>query len=410
MLNSILKKSRFGIIGISLLLMGPLQGCISKKEGNATWLDRLFARAAFQYYLHQAEPEIEKESRSGESGVFYFTSYYLNGMLSAVEATGSESLLKKTTRYMDNMMTSVQSIDYKGKTYQAWGPFVIAPHSEIPKPNVHYTLQATVPFARAASIILRHSGWSAKYSDKAQRYIEFANSAVIQYWYLAQYNRHVPWLDTEHVPIWNDNSTNMGLVATYLYSATGDPLYREVAVGVGQAFQAKLSPSGRGWIWESHTIPIGSDTDNTPGSVGNQAGVPDTSHTNREPFLMIALHEAGLMYSRDDIDRMANTFTDTIWNQSYEDPSFSNYLNGSNKPYRVYMEPGLNGPIYHGWAFVGGYSWPAQKVLVATMKAIAHGKKNPSLVRNATSYGGKVGLVGQILRNYSILSASHSDN
>src|SRR5262249_36492328 len=147
-------------------------------------------------------------------------------------------------------------------------------------------------------------------------------------------------LDTEHVPIWNDNATNMGLVATYLYTATGNELYKEVALGVGQAFQAKLSPWGRGWIWESHTIPIGSDTDNTPGSVGNQAGVPDTSHTNREPFLMIALHEAGLMYTQQDIDRMACTFTDNIWNQSFDDPSFANYLNGSNKPYRVYKEPG----------------------------------------------------------------------
>ncbi len=382
----------------------------SDSVSGFSWSDRLFARLAFHYYLHQDEPEIEKESQTGDSGVYYFTSYYLHGMLSAVEATESEWLLKKTLRYMDTMMRKAQTIDYKGRAYKAWGPFVISPHSDIPKPNVHYTLQATVPFARAAAIIRANSDWRSAYGDRAHRYIEFADSAVIQYWYLTQYNRKTPWLDTEHVPIWNDNATNMGLVATYLYAATGNDLYKEVALSVGQAFQAKLSPWNRGWIWESHTIPIGSDTDNTPGSVGNQAGVPDTSHTNREPFLIISLHEASLMYQREDIERMAYSFIDNIWNQSYDDPSFANYLNGSNKPYRVYKEPGLNGPIYHGWAFVGGYSPEAQRILIATLKAIARGKKNPALVRNATSYGGKVGLAGQILRNFKILSEVPSTN
>ena len=407
---SSLKKSLIGLLLLTIAGTGAFTGCSRQSHPSFSWYDRLYVRGAFYYYLHQDEVEIEKESLSGESGVYYFTSYYLNGMLSAAEATQSDWLLKKTVHYMDNMLRTAQTIDYKGKPYKACGPFVISPFSDVTKPNVHFTLQATVPFARAAAIIRNNPRWRSTYDNTAHRYIEFADSAVIQYWYITQYNRHVPWLDVEHVPIWNDNSTNMGLVATYLYAATGNDVDKEVALGVGQAFQAKLSPWNRGWIWESHTIPIGSDTDNTPGSVGNQAGVPDTSHTNREPFLMIALHETGLMYQRDDITRMANTFIDSIWNQSYENPSFANYLNGSNKPYRVYKEPGLNGPIYHGWAFVGGYSPEAQKVLLATVKAIVHGKTNPSLVRNSTSYGGMVGLTGQMLRNFMVLSAEPSKN
>ena len=252
-------------------------------------------------------------------------------------------------------------------------------------------------------IIMRNPLFKSKYKADAKRYSDFVDQSVIQYWYLDQFHQRVPWLDQE-VLIWNDNATNMGLVATFLYEATGSPMSLEIARTVGQAFKGKLSPCGRGWIWESQTIPIGSDTDNTPGSVGNQAGVPDTSHTNREPMLMISLYEAGIMFNREDIQRMAYTLVDSIWNQSYSNPSFSNYINGSDKPYRVYKEAGLNGPIYHGWALVGGYSDSAQKVLLATLKAILSGKRNPSLERNVTGYGGGLALSGHLLRNLKRIS------
>ena len=362
----------------------------------------LAGRVVFEYVLHHDNAEIEKESRSGDAGVYYFTSYYLNALLSAVEATGSERLLKKTLHYMDNMLATAQEISYKGKKYKAWGPFVVLPKSAVPKPNVHFTLQASVPLVRAAAIIRSHPQFAHRYENQAKAYVEFVDSAAIQYWYASEYGGHVPWIDAVNVPIWNDNGTNMGLVSVFLYRSTGNPLYAQIARSVGEAFQRKLVISGRGWIWESHTIPIGSDTDNTPGSVGNQAGVPDTSHTNREPFFMISLHEAGLMYERSDIERMGYTLIDNIWNQSYDNPSFANYMNGSNKPYRVYKEPGLNGPIYHGWVMTGGYLPQAQGAMVSTLKAILRGKKNPSLERNSTSYGGKLGLAGHILRNYAV--------
>jgi hypothetical protein len=361
----------------------------------------ILCRLAFARYLHQDAQELAKEASSGESGVYYFTSYYLNGMLSAVEATGSERLLRRVMRVEDTMLPTAQKVPSHGKVFAAWGPFVITPQTDIPKPIAHYTLQAMVPIARTAAVIMRNDRFKTKYAVQAKRYGDFAEEAVVQYWYLDQFNRRVPWLDQE-VPIWNDNATNMGLVATFLYEATGGAYDLEIARTVGQAFKGKLAPCGRGWVWESQTIPIGSDTDNTPGSVGNQAGVPDTSHTNREPILMVSLYEAGIMFNRDDISRMAYTLVDYIWNQSYDNPSFANYINGSDKPYRVYKEAGLNGPIYHGWVLVGGYEPQAQKVLLAALKAILAGKRNPSLVRNITGYGGGLALSGNLLRNWNV--------
>jgi hypothetical protein len=314
--------------------------------------------------------------------------------------------MKKTLHTMDKMLEKTITMSYKGSTYQVWGPFNITPSSPVEKPNVHFTLQAAVPFVRAAAIIKRNPDFFEEFGDRVGPYTSFVKSAIFDFWYKTEYGERVPWINVEYVPIWNDNATNMGLCAVFMYQATGDPFYQNITKKIAEAFNAKLVASDRSWTWENNTIPIGSDTDNTPGSVGNQAGVPDTSHANREAMFVVFVHESGVLFSTDDVQRMAYTFLDNIWNQSLEDPSFANYINGSNKPYRVYKDEGLNGPIYHGWALVGGNSADVQNVLYHTMTAILKGKRNPSLTRNITGYGGMLALTGHMLRNDKVLKGT----
>jgi hypothetical protein len=362
----------------------------------------LFYRVLFEYFLARESKELNEESHSGLSSTYYFTSYYLNGMLSAAEGTGSDVLLRRVLGIMDTMLSTAQKYESRGRVYYAWRPFSIASDTTVPRPNLHFTFQATVPIARAAAIIMTHPRWKEKYEKTAQRYIAFVDQSIIQYWYHDQLQDQIPWINPDQFPLWNDNGSNLALIATFLYEANGDQTYKDIAYRIGRAFKSKLSASDRGWIWENQTIPIGTDTDNTPGSVGNQAGVPDTSHANREAFLMVSLYESGILFTRGDLERMGHTLTDKIWNQSITEPGFANYLNGSNKPYRVYKEPGLNGSIYHGWVLLGGYSEKAQQIMMHTVNAIVKGKNNLSLKRNATSYGGKLSLCGHILRNFAV--------
>ena len=372
--------------------------------GRGSW-PFLCCRLMFDHYLRMDQREINTETHSGLSSTYYFTSYYLNGMLSAVEGTGNERLLRRTLRNIDVMIDQAKDFTDHGRHYRAWPPFSVTPDTLVPEPNLHFTFQAMVPIARAAAIIRRNPRFRARYDAEAKRYVAFVDQAIIQYWFKSRLKEEIPWINLDHFPIWNDNGSNLALIATFLYEATGDPTYENIARQIGQAFKAKLSPVGQGWIWESQTIPIGSDTDNTPGSVGNQAGVPDTSHANRESMLMVSQYEAGLVFNTSDLDRMAHTFTDFIWNRSTIDPTFSNYINGSDLPYRVYKEPGLNGSIYHGWALIGGYSDKAQSVLLDTLDAVLHGRMNPALTRNITSYGGGLALCGHVLRNFSVSRA-----
>jgi hypothetical protein len=389
------------LLALVLLLLRGIYGAIGYSMVSPRYA---MTHLAFSWYLHKDSRELEDQSRSGLSSVYYFTSYYLNGLLSAVEGTGDERLLRRTLHYIDNMLDTAQEFQSQEKTFRAWRPFLVTADSAVAKPNLHFSFQACVPIARAAALIRSNPRLRERYAAQAQRYIDFVDGVVFKYWLDGQFDGEIPWINPDHFPIWNDNGSNLALNATYLYKATGDARYRDVAFRVGKHFKSKLTPVGTGWVWESQTIPLGSDTDNTPGSVGNQAGVPDTSHTNREAFLMVSQYESGLNFTREDLARMEATFCDVMWNQDLKDPMFSNYLNGSDQPYRVYKSPGLNGSIYHGWAMMGGYSSKVQDILWHTLDAIVHGrfKKNPALERNATSYGARVALSGHLLRNFAL--------
>jgi hypothetical protein len=404
MLGPLTKRQRFWISLILVLLL--FRGGYGFLNYSKVSLPYLYTHLAFSWYLYKDSKELEDQSRSGLSSVYYFTSYYLNGLLSAVEGTGSERLLRRTIHYIDNMLATVQNFEVEGTRYQAWRPFLVTADSAIAKPNLHFSFQSCIPIARAAALIRTDPRWRVRYAKAADRYVAIVDEMVFRYWLEYEFKDEIPWVNPEHFPIWNDNGCNLGLNATYLYRATGDPRYRDVALRIGRHFQSKVVPVGKGLVWESQTIRLGSDTDNTPGSVGNQAGVPDTSHTNREAFLMVSQYEGGLLFSKEDLDRMAATFMEVLWNQDRENPMFSNYLNGSDKPYRVYHSEGLNGAIYHGWAMIGGYSSEVRRVLLETLKAIVKGRQNPSIERNMTSYGARVGLTGHLLRDFALTWAS----
>lgn len=357
------------------------------------------ALAFHQTYVNLFSPDITQRSVSGNSFQHYFLSYHLHGILSAYEGTQDEALLQTAMRYIENMLKTAQTV---AGTPQ-WGPF-----DSQGRPNPIYNFQGAGPIARAAAIIMQNPSLRAKYGAAAERYVQFVDAMVFKYWFDKDrgiYQGQIPWLSKElggtgWYPEWNDKSSHTGMLATFLYQATGQADYRDIAERVAKGFQSYLKPSGAGWIWDNGTIPIGSDTNGEPGSVGNQAGTHDTTHANREPMMMVFMHEAGIAFTREDIDRMAHTLTDTIWNQSLTTPMFSNYINGSNAPYRVYLQPGEYGNIYSGWALLGRYSTQAQTVLNALLNAIVTGQETTNItVKNNGSQYGRIALTGHMVRN-----------
>ena len=97
-------------------------------------------------------------------------------------------------------------------------------------------------------------------------------------------------------------------------------------------------------------------------------------------MMVIAMFEGGIAFDEADVEGLARTLTDNIWNGSLEDPRFHNYIDGANGPYRN-LGPWEGGWINAGWAMLGRYSSQAQLVFEASLQAAAGGVRNPTIDR-----------------------------
>ncbi len=102
--------------------------------------------------------------------------------------------------------------------------------------------------------------------------------------------------------------------------AVGD-LYTQRAVQLANTFRSALRPNGRtpaALSWSYLDALLNTETDFTPRP-------EDSAHAgNNVPFL-VAMHESGLVFSDDDMRRIAAALAG-LWNGSSSDPEFFNFL------------------------------------------------------------------------------------
>ena len=180
--------------------------------------DLLDFRALHAQYVNQYADHMENQSLSGHPEMgYYYMSYYLHGMLSAVEKTQDEAMLQKVIHYIDNMLskTTVKA------GHKVWGPF----ESSSGRPIQLYFYKACTPIARAAAVIMRNPTFRKKYGSAATRYINFLDDSFIQYFYVETFGKKIPFLDKDLGGInttvsWSDKLSLFGETATSLYVAT----------------------------------------------------------------------------------------------------------------------------------------------------------------------------------------------
>jgi len=339
---------------------------------------------------------IEAEVASGDPANYYYTSYCLHGMAAAAEATGDTQVMDALVGYITQMISLAQPLVRNGVTYQEWGPW-----DANGNPQQLNTFQGTGPLARTAAIIANNPAFLARYSANLTQIVAFVDQSVFKYWFDKQTGVYanpdsswlggtVPWLpislggwgEATDAAYWLDKCSHLGMMSAWMYQATKNPLYLEYATRIAKAFKAHVSVVNGCWVWDHGTVTPAIQSDNLDGS-------PDTSHANREPMMVASMYEAGIYFQLADLQAMAATFTDLIWNQSLTSPMFSNYIDGGNAAYQNNLS-WANGNIYHGWNVLGKYSPKALLALASTdqiMEMPGGASLNASMPTNCTSYG-----------------------
>ncbi len=308
----------------------------------------------FNYSRYIIEPAL----RSGDSAAYHVTiDPMLHGMISAIQSTGDAVVMTQLISFVDTMVSksiSIKAANPNEQPYPGWSDSAGSFQGDID------SIDTLAAMARAAALIVNSPTWKTQYADKAQKYIQVAVDGGIRRYYTDAYGGKVPWTTRT---VWDEAASHFGVLATCLWQATGQAFYRDLAVQIGSVFKPKLSPNGAGWIWDNGTIPIGSQT-------GNQVGVPDTQTAASAVRMVAIMYDAGLVFTRADVDRMASTLTDIIWNGAVDNPQFANYINGSNKAFRGWTGPGDNGLVTLGWGMLSRYSQKAYDALDKLMYLI----------------------------------------
>jgi hypothetical protein len=348
--------------------------------------------------IAQNQAQIERDARSGDSQTYYNLSYILHGLLSAVEGTGDEDLLRAAIAPMHAMIERAVETKRPGGTFKVWrqknkiGNLIL---DSLGRPNQLSTFQGASPLARCAAIINRNPQWKEQFAVDAQRFFEFVDRNLITFYFdqeHGEYKGRIPWLNMT----WRDMLSWTGIIASYLTHASQDEtkraVYFSLATQIANEFATKLQPFGPGWIWEAGTLDYDLER--------NTTRTPDTSHANREPMMLIAMHEASSAdFDFAGIARMARTLTDTLWNQSFSDPAFANYIDGGNQPYGAATKAYSNGLIYAGWAYLARYDFKARQVCEAALDvALQEKNKNFALSHLHQSAHGRIALSGHLLR------------
>jgi hypothetical protein len=356
-----------------------------------------------EYARHGADFERMAAQGNGEERNYYTLEYVLMGALSLYEASGDERYLRQALRGSMAEIAHCTVIDSHGDCNWSgtWRPTTFATPAPIALPLDD--AQGMTQLARLARLILTRPALSA-YRAQGVAVYRFVKAQWLDKWLN---HRHAwPWfrddMKSEAHAI-DDKTVMLGEIMAHMTrAAEAQPsearaarrfaaLARRLARGLldHEGGRPRFTPLGSGL-----GIDIGRTWADDDGGCGARS--IDTAHANRYPAAMVAFHETGLAFDRALLRDLAAGFAETVWNQSFAAPAFSNYVDGDNRCFRTRPAYG-NGAIYLGWNMLAAYSHEMFDVADATLRQWLAGTRNPSLEYNGSPFG-IIALAGGLAR------------
>jgi hypothetical protein len=357
-------------IAIALIFAG-LAGQASGETDASGLFDRL---------LNDNLDRLNRMAASGDGRKYYTFSYVMEGTLAQYEATRDTRYLEQVLVWAESMIASARVVDIHG--LRNWSGRWVSQHASSPIAHQLDDLQGATALARAARLILTDEILSKNYGHRARELKRFVQHDIVEK--VLEAHRSKIWYRTNAAntrELFSDKTALLVRLLLDLYRCDETERYRDLAEELLGGFTRRLVSYKKGaLIWD-----------------GPGVGPFDTSHANRMPYMAVDAYESGVVIERQHIEGLARLLTEVIWDQSMWSPQFANYIDGSNG--RIAGRgPWGNGQIYSGWLTLGGYDARVQLLGEATLRALKHGRLNPSL-RYMDTLDGKLSLIGHLARN-----------
>lgn len=286
--------------------------------------------------------DLFKDCRAGDLSSIYFSSYELDGLLAAAEATGREDFLQVTLECVEAIIAAGKDqngdgyIDFYHSADNAWD----STRKGISPSTLFKGLR---PIPRAARVIVTRFR-RKPYLAKAQELLAFTEKHIIEKWekqgYLQEYRS-----GTIHI------QGNFGEMLVDAYLATGNENYRKHAENYAKACKDNLILVDGGYAWNQ---VLGDKTLNpAPPDSLDGAHVSDTSHANETLAFATLACRAGIVFTEEDMVRFSTTFTKKLWRGAAR--PLADFVDGADLQGKG--GPGKYGTFLSaGWAKLGLFS------------------------------------------------------
>lgn len=375
--------------------------CFCLLEINGANEDKKVNKITYYCNIYNAEywknrNYLDSDAASGNGYVYYSFSYILDGTLCMYEATKDLEYVEQVLDWAEVMVSNASVIDKNGN--YNWKGTWVSPHTGTPISYQLWDFQGSTELARLSRIIKLNPSLNAIYGMRATAIYNFVKDHIVDKWLFKR--NSLSWfyddVKQQKQPL-NDKTVLLMRILVDLYLAGGDSKYKGIVTKLAESFKTRFQPYKGALIWDFGI--------KWPKGYGGCS--MDTMHANRYPYTVIDLYKAGIVFTIDDVQGLANLLVKVIWNQSFDSPCFTNYIDGTNDcfkdsgPGNNVRGPWNNGLIYSGWIGLGEFDSKVQAIGDAVLKAILAGKRNPSLDYMNTVYG-KIELAGHQAKNFMI--------
>jgi hypothetical protein len=314
----------------------------------------LLAVAAAWCQTARLSPEVYYRKSMGDPGLgkngygeqfCWVAHYYQPSFVQAYQAWKDPAWLDWTVKYDDFLVSKMQT---GPDGYKGW----IGPYEYDGKVwcDVHVgDALLAGGMLQFAEFVLQDDALRKKYGDAARRYVEIARRDVMEKWdkrgtYEQQgpygayrsWNRYGAPGELQNWPERNEidrsgltppfNKQNeMAVVALRLYRITGEEHYRQRAEQIFSYQKSRMQLVDRHYVWNYWEPFSARDVDTAAHKTRHWVNVhPSRNYQEREVQQMAEAYHTGVVYTREDMERIVNTNLKVMWDGDDETPKFRN--------------------------------------------------------------------------------------
>ncbi|MDD5086391.1 MAG: right-handed parallel beta-helix repeat-containing protein, partial [Candidatus Nanoarchaeia archaeon] len=324
-------------------------------------MKKKFEAALDYYYTEDYHHYIPGQFAYEDSS--YYLDGFIAGFISIYEATQDDKYIDDALDNVEYLLSKMVDVDNDGYLELVGYEDSSFDHDNDPSTakmtSCLYHERGARQFAKLVRVIKNDKILNEKYGDRAD-YIKEMTLKNIVYHPSCDYRLNLNWGSVQHIV------SHRAMILFEFYLADGNEEYLDYATARAQQMKNTMFPGPNdSWLWGSiKCVDLNPDT-YVDSQGTNRCGPSDVSHGEDVVEFAIELYRAGIVFTRNDIEKLVNTFLYNVWNGNPTDPYYNDFIDGKKRSTYGYDPGKLGSRLDTGWIGLGAFNDKVQSVVEA---------------------------------------------